>query len=748
MTSGTFSETLKGTVERITFYNEETGYTVLRLRPEQLRLGGPRDGLVTVVGTLPELQPGESVAFSGQWVTDPRYGRQFRAESVKQTLPATVEGLRRYLGSGLIKGIGPKTAEKIVGYFGLETLDMLDRYPDRLLEVPDIGPKRTAMIKRAWQEQQAVKEVMLFLQGHHVSTALAIKIKKAYGDEAIDRVRENPYRLARDIWGIGFLTADKIARDLGLPEDSPHRMAAGVIYALNEATNDGHVFLPRHELVEKAVELLRVDDVGGVEGAIDRLHASGEVMIEPVPGAVRESQAQTAEREAVYLPSMYHSEVGSARQLRQMLDHPGSRLADMRQARWGPLLAALSGESQVELTAQQQDAVRQALTSKVSILTGGPGTGKTTTLRTVIAALRRTGHRFLLCSPTGRAAKRLSEATDQPAQTIHRLLGFSPGEGFTYHEDNPLDADMIIVDEASMIDLALFYSLLRAIAPETHLLLVGDVDQLPSVGAGDVLRDLIRSGVVPVTRLEVIFRQAPNRLGGSSLIIANAHRINRGQQPDTRNAGDDFFFFSAEEPEAAAELVVDIVQNRLPGRFGYHPVDDIQVLVPMYRGPAGVDALNQALQAALNPPGRPAERRIMGRLFRVGDKVMQTRNNYEKEVYNGDIGRVQSFDFEEQSMTVVIDGRRVTYDWSEGDELVHAYAISVHKSQGSEYPAVVMPVLTQHYMMLQRNLLYTAVTRARQLVVLVGTRKAVAIAVKNDRVAQRYSALDWRLVGG
>ncbi len=729
-------ESLKGTVERITYYNDENGYTVLRMKPEQLRFGAARDGTVTVVGTLPELQPGESVSFEGDWVTDSRYGKQFRAESVRQTVPATVEGMRRYLGSGLIKGIGPKTAEKIVDHFGLDTIDMLDRDPDRLLEVPDIGPKRTNMIKGAWAEQQAVKEVMLFLQGHKMSTGLAIKIYKQYGDDAIAMVQENPYRLARDIWGIGFLTADKIARDMGLPADSPHRMAAGVVYALNEATNDGHVFVPRHELIVQAAELLRLEGAAdGIEAAIDRLHGAGDVQIDYLP-----SGDQTVEIEAVYLPPLYYAEVGSVKRLRQMLDAPDSRLPDLQHVHWGPFLASLMGESRVRLTDQQTSAVQQALTSKVSILTGGPGTGKTTTLRTVIAGLLTTKHSFLLCSPTGRAAKRLSEATGQPAQTIHRLLGYSPADGFTQNEENPLNTDMVIVDEASMIDLSLFYNLLKAIAPNTHLLLVGDVDQLPSVGAGDVLRDVIRSGVVPVTRLEAIFRQE-----GGSMIIRNAHRINQGQQPDTRNESDDFFFFGADEPEAAAELVVDIVQNRLPARFDVDPLDDVQVLVPMYRGRAGVDALNQSLQEKLNPPGRRAERRLMGRLFRVGDKVMQTRNNYDKEVYNGDIGRVYSFDFEEQSMMVRIDGRTVPYDFSECDELVHAYAISVHKSQGSEYPVVVMPLLTQHYMMLQRNLLYTAITRARQKVVLVGTRKAIAIAVRNDKIAQRYSGLDWRL---
>ncbi len=727
-------ELLKGAVERITYYNEENGYTVLRMRPEQLRLGLARDGTVAVVGMLPELQPGEAVEFEGEWVTDPRYGQQFRAEKVRQSTPATVEGMRRYLGSGLIKGIGPKTAEKIVDRFGVQTLDVLDRSPDRLLEVPDVGKKRMLLIRKAWAEQQAIKQVMLFLQGHEISTSLAIKIYKSYGDDAVSKVQENPYRLARDIWGIGFLTADRIARSLGLPDDSPHRMEAGVIYALNEATNDGHTFVPRPTLTAQAAELLRLEGAAdGIEAAVDRLHAREEVMIDEVP-------QEAAAVEAVYLPPLFYAEVGAARRLRMMIDLPASRLDDLRGARWAWFLTTLEAESQIQLTEQQRDAVRQALTSKISILTGGPGTGKTTTLRTVIAALRATGHRFVLCSPTGRAAKRLAEATGESAQTIHRLLGYSPGEGFTRNEDDPLDADMIVVDEASMVDLVLLYNLLKAIPAEAHLLLVGDVDQLPSVGAGDVLRDLIHSGRVSFTRLDVIFRQE-----GGSLIIRNAHRINRGEQPDTRNEGEDFFFFGEEDPEAAARLVVDVVQNRIPQRFGYDALTDVQVLVPMYRGPAGVDALNIALQAALNPPGRRAERRIMGRLFRVGDKVMQTRNNYEKDVFNGDIGRVHALDFEEQALIVALEDRLISYDWSECDELVHAFAISVHKSQGSEYPVVVMPVLTQHYMMLQRNLLYTAITRARKLVVLVGTRKAIAIAVRNNEVVHRYSGLEYRL---
>ncbi len=701
-------DTLDGTVERITYYNEETNYCVMRLRPHQLVLRG--DQLVTVVGNMPEIQPGESVRIQGEWTSHPKHGRQFKADVVTQVRPATVEAIKRYLGSGLVKGVGPVTAKKIVDFFGKDTLDILDRTPNRLLEVPGVGKHRTGLIGKAWIEQQAIKEVMLFLQGHGISSGLAVKIYKHYGDQSISIVSKDPYRLAKDIFGIGFRTADKIARDLGLPPDSPARIGAGVAFALNNAGDDGHVFLPRHTLVDEAVSILEVDPAL-VEEAISRSAARSDVMIEAVPEGLERV-------EAVYLPPMYYSEKGSAARLKQMADFPSSRLYDLKKADWEHLLAPASG-AQVTLTAQQRDAVRQALTHKMSVLTGGPGTGKTTTLRTVIGVLERTGHRFMLASPTGRAAKRLSEATGHPARTIHRMLGYSPAQnGFNFNEDNPLDADMIVVDEASMIDLVLFYNLLKAIPPDTHLLLVGDVDQLPSVGAGDVLRDVIRGNIGPVTRLDLIFRQAE-----TSAIIRNAHRINHGESPDTSNQSNDFFLFAEEEPEAAAELLVSVVLERIPSRFGLDPMKDIQVLSPMYRGPVGVSALNDILQEKLNPAGRLAERRLAGRLFRVGDKVIQMRNNYEKEVFNGDIGRVHSLDLTEQEMVITVDGRFVKYDWSEADELTHAYCISVHRSQGSEYPCVVIPVMTQHYMMLQRNLLYTAVTRAKQLVVLVGTRQ-------------------------
>ncbi len=729
------TDTLNGTVERITYYNPENNYCVLRLRPDQPPLG--RNPLVTVVGNMPELQPGESVRLQGRWETHPKHGRQFRAELVTRVRPATVEAIQRYLGSGLIKGVGPVTARRIVDYFGEATLDVLDRTPERVLEVPGVGKHRARLIAEAWAEQQAIKEVMLFLQGHGVSTSLAIKIYKHYGDQAIAIVSQNPYRLATDIFGIGFRTADKIAQNLGLAPDSPQRIAAGVLYVLNTATDDGHVFLPRDVLVEQAAEALEVPP-DAVEDGVNRLVQRGEVLIEPVPIADGFEHV-----EGVYLPPLYHSERGAALRLRQMTETPLSRLADLQRADWGRLLSDVAAQAGVQLTEQQQDAVRSALTHKVSVLTGGPGTGKTTTLRTLIAVLRRTRHRFMLASPTGRAAKRLSEATGEPARTIHRMLGYKPAEhGFLHNAENPLQTDMVIVDEASMIDLVLFYNLLKAIPPETHLLLVGDVDQLPSVGAGSVLNDVIRGGVGPVTRLEVIFRQAAH-----SLIIANAHRINRGEMPDLSNQAEDFFFFPAEEPQAAAEMLVDVVVNRIPRRFGLDPLRDVQVLAPMYRGPVGVNALNDVLQAELNPNprGRKIERRLFGRLFRVGDKVIQTRNNYDKDVYNGDIGQVHALDIANQALTVVIDGRFVQYDWAEADELTHAYCISVHRAQGSEYPCVVLPIVTQHYMMLQRNLLYTAITRARQLVVLVGSRRAIAIAVRNNRVARRWSGLAWRL---
>jgi exodeoxyribonuclease V alpha subunit len=740
-------ETLEGVIERITYYSDDSGYTVLRLRPNRPHFVGQArgDNLLTVVGTLPELQPGESVRLMGVWTSHREHGKQFRAESVEQMAPATLEGLRRYLGSGLIKGVGPVTAKRIVEHFGLKTLDVLDGAPERMIEVPGVGKHRAGLIGKAWAEQQRIKEVMLFLQSHRVSTSLAVKIYKTYGDFAIQQVQTDPYRLARDIRGIGFRTADQIARNLGLPLDSPERIAAGVIYALYTLNEEGNVYAPRTVTIEMAAQLLELP-AEKCEPAIDLLQRSEELMIEQLPAEEVASSDGKAEGkvegqiEALYLPAMFYSEKGAARRILNMITTPSSKLWDARTMDWSGFFARLAQEGGTTLTTQQENAVRAVLTNKISVLTGGPGTGKTTTLRAVIRALESINAQYALASPTGRAAKRLSEATERRARTIHRLLGFSPMEGFAFNEHSPLKVDMLIVDEASMLDLSLFYNVLKALAPETHLMLVGDVDQLPSVGPGDVLRDVIRCAKVHVTRLDVIFRQA-----GDSLIITNAHRVNQGNMPDLSNQGQDFFMFTAEEPDEAADLVVDIVKNRVPNRFNLHPLDDVQVLAPMYRGSVGVQTLNERIQEALNPAGRLAERRMGGRTFRVGDKVMQTRNNYDKDVYNGDIGRVHAIDFTEQTLTVTIDGRFVIYDWADTDELVHAFAVSVHRSQGSEYPAVVIPVMSQHYMMLQRNLLYTAITRARRLVVLVGTKKAIAMAVKNDKVAQRFSALSWRL---
>lgn len=714
-------QSIEGTVERITFYNEENGYTVARFQPKR------KSYVVTIVGNLMSVNVGESLRVQGRWTTHAQYGRQFEVETYTVHMPATIEGIRKYLGSGLIKGIGPVTAERIVDHFGLDTLDVIETDPQRLSEVPGVGRKRVRMIERAWAEQQSIKEIMLFLQGHDVSTGLAVKIYRQYGDAAIDVVRREPYRLARDVYGIGFLTADRIARSIGIAHDAPERVAAGVQYVLGSFSDDGHVFAERSELVRAAAEMLEVEP-DRVSWAIDELAAENELRVE---------------EDAVYLRPFYYAEVGVARRLRTMLSVDRSRLAFYRNANWERVFAYLNGRMAFQLTEKQQAAVRQALTEKVSILTGGPGTGKTFTVQTIIRLLRARGQGVLLAAPTGRAAKRLSETTGEPAQTLHRLLEFSPHQGFKFmrDSDNPLDADMIVVDEASMIDVLLMNALLKAIDATSHVLFVGDVDQLPSVGAGNVLRDMIDSGVVPSVALDTIFRQAAD-----SYIIVNAHRINQGEFPIFSRSASDFFLFRHEDPERAADRVLELVAERIPRRFGYEPLHDIQVLSPMHRGAAGVAALSDRLQATLNPaePTKP-EAPYGSRVYRLGDKVMQVRNNYDKDVFNGDMGFVTRVDREEQVLTVHFDDRPVDYEFHELDDLLHAYAVSIHKSQGSEYPAVVVPLLTQHYMMLQRNLLYTAVTRARELAVLVGTKRAIAIAVRNDKVADRNSRLDERL---
>lgn len=732
-------EVLSGSVDRITYYNPENGYSVLRLQVEQgSRILTDQQGVATVTGNLPEITPGEYLRLKGVWVNHPKHGWQFQVEVCELSVPATVSGIKRYLGSGLIKGIGPRLAEKIVARFGEHTLEVIEQKPQLLIEVTDIGSKRISMISRAWEEQRLVKDIMLFLHSHGISTNLAVRIYKQYGDQAINVVTSDPYRLATDIYGIGFKTADKIAQALGLPKDHPTRIEAGLLYSIEAMVQEGHVYIPEQVLISKSQKILEVsNDI--IPIALQTLKAEKRVVIDPLPLAqvsipknTTAKEIESAVCDVCYLPSMYYSEVGVAAKLKELSYALPSRLSDLP-----PMFTAVDHQ----LSSEQQNAIHMVLKHPLSVLTGGPGTGKTTCLKSLIDIMDRNHKRYALASPTGRAAKRLSEATGKHASTIHRLLGYSPAEGFKHNEAHPLDIDLLVLDETSMLDINLAFHLLKAIKPGTHLLFVGDVDQLPSVGAGDFLRDLISAAIIPVNRLEHIYRQEHG-----SQIISNAHRINHGQYPLFPKVSGDFYLFPAETPEEASQWLQQVVCERIPHKFNLNPHDDIQVLAPMYRGAAGVNSLNQSLQMLLNPPNpSKSEKDLYGQLFRAGDKVMQIRNNYEKDVYNGDIGRVQKIDLTEHILFVDFDGKPTEYDWSEVDQLVLAYAISVHKAQGSEFPAVVIPIITAHYMMLQRNLLYTAITRARQLCVLVGSKKAIHIAVRNDQVAKRYTALAWRL---
>ncbi|KJY41696.1 helicase [Streptomyces sp. NRRL B-1568] len=726
---------VEGVLERITYANEESGYTVARV--DTGRGGGD---LLTVVGALLGAQPGESLRLEGRWGSHPQYGRQFTVENYTTVLPATIQGIRRYLGSGLIKGIGPRIAERIVSHFGTDTLDVIEQEPKRLIEVPGLGPKRTKSIGAAWEEQKAIKEVMLFLQGVGVSTSIAVRIYKQYGDASISVVRNQPYRLAADVWGIGFLTADRIAQSVGIPHDSPDRVKAGLQYALSQSADQGHCFLPEEQLIADAVKLLQVD-TGLVIDCLAELAADEEgVVRESVPGPDGGEKVT-----AVYLVPFHRAELSLAGQLSRLLRAEEDRLAAFQDVDWEKALTWLAGRTGAELAAEQRQAVRLALTSKVAVLTGGPGCGKSFTVRSVVELARAKQAKVVLAAPTGRAAKRLSELTGAEASTVHRLLELKPGGDAAYDRERPLDADLVVVDEASMLDLLLANKLVKAVAPGAHLLLVGDVDQLPSVGAGEVLRDLLApDGPVPAVRLTRIFRQAQQ-----SGVVTNAHRINSGVPPITQGLTD-FFLFAEEDTEEAGRLTVDVAARRIPAKFGLDPRRDIQVLAPMHRGPAGAGTLNGLLQQAITParPDLP-ERRFGGRVFRVGDKVTQVRNNYEKGqngVFNGTVGVVTGLDPVEQRLTVRTDeDEEVGYDFDELDELAHAYAVTIHRSQGSEYPAVVIPVTTGAWMMLQRNLLYTAVTRAKRLVVLVGSRRALGQAVRTVSAGRRFTALDHRL---
>lgn len=728
---------VEGVLERITYANEESGYTVARVDT-----GRGAGDLLTVVGALLGAQPGESLRMEGRWGSHPQYGKQFTVENYTTVLPATIQGIRRYLGSGLIKGIGPRIADRIVEHFGTDTLDVIETQPARLVEVPGLGPKRTKLIGAAWEEQKAIKEVMVFLQGVGVSTSIAVRIYKKYGDASISVVRNEPYRLAADVWGIGFLTADRIAQSVGIPHDSPERVKAGLQYALSQSTDQGHCFLPEEQLIADAVKLLGVD-TGLVIDCLGELAADPEgVVREKVPGG-----EEGAPVTAVYLVPFHRAEISLAGRLTRLLRTDQDRMPAFQDVDWDKALAWLARRTGAELAPEQQQAVRLALTQKVAVLTGGPGCGKSFTVRSVVELARAKKAKVVLAAPTGRAAKRLSELTGAEASTVHRLLELKPGGDAAYDADRPLDADLVVVDEASMLDLLLANKLVKAVPPGAHLLLVGDVDQLPSVGAGEVLRDLLdESGPVPAVRLTRIFRQAQQ-----SGVVTNAHRINSGVPPLTTGLAD-FFLFAEEDSEEAGRLTVDVAARRIPAKFGLDPRRDVQVLTPMHRGPAGAGALNGLLQQAVTParPDLP-ERRFGGRVFRVGDKVTQIRNNYEKGrngVFNGTVGVVTALDSDEQRLTVRTDeDEEVPYDFDELDELAHAYAVTIHRSQGSEYPAVVIPVTTSAWMMLQRNLLYTAVTRAKRLVVLVGSRKALGQAVRTVSAGRRCTALDHRLAG-
>lgn len=703
---------LRCVVERITYQNAENGYSVMKVKVKGY------DDLVTLVGNLLEVPAGSVLLCEGEWRVDKRYGQQFQCETWEEVMPATAYGIEKYLGSGLVKGIGPKFAKLIVGHFGTDTIEVIETDIERLYEVPGIGKKRVEKISESWEKQKDIKNVMLFLQGFGVSTAYAAKIYRQYGKESIDKVKENPYRLADDIWGIGFKTADGIARKMGYEMNDERRLRSGLIYTLNQLADEGHCYAEEEELITTARQLLEADE--------ECIHTAMTHAIE--------TEDLMLDGTGIYLPPFYYAECGTANRLSTLVHT--KEVGSIFTARFD--LAKLQRETGIEYDEVQVEAIRQAIASKVMVLTGGPGTGKTTTTKAIIAALQSVGMRILLAAPTGRAAKRMSEATGMEAKTIHRLLEYNPQDGYKRNDENPLEGDALIVDECSMIDIILMNNLTKALPTTMRLVLVGDIDQLPSVGTGNVLRDIIDSGVIPVVRLTRIFRQAQ-----SSRIVMSAHAINRGCFPDISNGQHtDFFFMKQEEPEKVAETIVSLVRDRLPKAYR-QPAANIQVLTPMQRGVVGAANLNMALQQALNHNTAALVRG--GYTYKEGDRVMQLRNNYDKDVYNGDLGYVRSVDMEERTLTVDFDGQLVEYEASELDELTLAYATTIHKSQGSEYPIVVMPVLMTHYVMLQRNLIYTGITRAKKICVLVGQTKALAYAIHNMKVLKRNTRLKERL---
>ena len=704
---------LRCVVEHITYQNEKNGWSVMKVKVKGY------DNLVTLTGSLLDVPVGSVLLVDGDWRVDPKYGQQFVAQSWTEVMPATLYGIEKYLGSGLVKGIGPAYAKAIVSRFGLDTIDVIENDIERLLEVPRLGKKRMEKIRDSWEKQKDIKEVMVFLQGHGVSTAFAAKIYRKYEKESIAKVKENPYQLADDIWGIGFKTADSIASKMGYEKNDPRRCRSGILYALNELAEEGHVYAESEQLVEAATKLLEAE----------------ETPVRQALASMMEAKDVIADNDVVYLPPFYHAENGSAKRLQSLLADKSlfnSDIAAEPEAEYGVKSGGIVYDE------VQQAAIQQALDSKVMVLTGGPGTGKTTTTQGIIAAFKARHISILLAAPTGRAAKRMTEATGMEAKTIHRLLEYNPMDGYKRNDENPLEGDALIVDECSMIDILLFYNLMKAIPSNMRLILVGDIDQLPSVGVGNVLRDIIDSQQIPVVRLTRIFRQAQ-----SSRIVMNAHAINAGQFPNIRNGLDtDFFFINQEDADEMVKLIIGLVRDRLPKKYGYPP-KEIQVLTPMQRGTVGSGNLNIELQNALNPTGSSLARG--GYTFRQGDKVMQIRNNYDKNVFNGDIGYITAVDTNERTLTVTFDSRLVEYDITELDEIVLAYAVTIHKSQGSEFPVVVMPVTMKHFVMLQRNLIYTGITRAKKICVLVGTTKALAYAIKQNTVSKRNTKLKERL---
>ena len=730
MQTGTNSlSKIQGQIERITFANEENGFTIARLKTK-----GEKD-LVTVVGSLPGINPGEVLELLGEWSNHPKFGQQFKVVKFKSVMPATAAGIEKYLGSGLIKGIGPIMASRLVNKFGVDTLEIIDTNPERLEEVEGIGEKRVQMIRNAWDAQKEIREVMVFLQGHGVSSTYSAKIYKQYGQGSIKVVQENPYRLAADIFGIGFKTADKIAGNLGIDRNSEIRAEAGILYVLHELADDGHVYYPYEPLIEACQKILEVDKEIIIK-ALAKLFEERKIVLEDLNDLKEEF---TPNNKGVYLTGYHVAEQNIALKLKILLNSP----SNLRQIDEDKALEWVQKRLDIQLTEKQKEGVKTAIKQKVMVLTGGPGTGKTTIIKAILEIYQRLTPKIVMGAPTGRAAKRMSEATGWEAKTLHRVLEWSPKEmGLKKDGDHPLDADVVIVDEASMIDNLLMHHFLKAVPRGSVLVLVGDVNQLPSVGAGNVLKDIIASGLVPVVELNEIFRQAMG-----SLIITNAHRINQGEFPRIPDPKEetlqDFYFIQKEKPEDVLATILDLVTNRIPSRFKINPIDGIQVLTPMHRGVIGAENLNKVLQEALNKSQVELPRG--GRIYKLGDKVMQIKNDYDREVFNGDIGRITRIDPEEQEVTVEFDGRQVEYDFSDLNELLLAYAVSVHKSQGSEYPVVVIPVHISHYMLLQRNLLYTGVTRARKLVIIVGTKKALSIGIRNNKIQKRFTGLCQKL---